>query len=333
MRAPEFPVTHEPTDVEQGPIRAHGPSVISKKEAASTTVIIPTTATAGRRASLLNAIHSAGEQSGASTKILVVVNGQRFDPVLFAALRSRQDIKVAALAVADLPGALFAGRQLVDTDFFCFLDDDDEILPNGLAVRLQALTERPEVAFVATNGYYRSNGTEQVNIRNTDMVSAEPLLAMTDTCWLASCGGLYRTSMVDVRAFADLPHFLEWTYLGLKLASTRRMFFLDEPTFRVHDSEDSLSSSVEYRVGSVTALEAALELPLPRQVTHRLRVRLSAAHHVLAGDYLSGNKLRLAWAHHLASLAQPGGVKYLLFSRRLIPFWPRSSSSSPANGP
>ena len=191
-----------------------------------------------RRASLLNAIHSAGEQSGVATKILVVVNGQRFDATLFNELRSRKDIKVTALPVADLPGALFAGRQLVDTEFFCFLDDDDEILPNGLAARLRALTERPEVAFVATNGYYRSNGIEQVNIRNTDMVSADPVLAMTDKCWLASCGGLYRTSMVDVRAFAGLPRFLEWTYLGLKLASTRRMFFLDEPTFRIYDSEE-----------------------------------------------------------------------------------------------
>jgi len=313
-------------------MNAHGPGLISK-EAASTTVIIPTTASAGRRTSLLNAIHSAGEQSGVSTKILVVVNGPQFDPVLFAMLRSRQDIKVVALTVADLPGALFAGRQLVDTEFFCFLDDDDEILPNGLAARLRALTERPEVAFVATNGYYRSNDIEQANINNTDMVSANPLLAMTDKCWLASCGGLYRTRRVDVRAFAGLPRFLEWTYLGLRLASTRKMFFLDEPTFRIYDSAGSLSSSVEYRVGSVAALEAALKLPLPRQVTHRLRIRLSAAHHVLAGDYLRGNKLRLAWAHHLASLAQPGGVKYLLFSRRLIPFWPWSSSSAPANGP
>ena len=332
MHAPESAVTHEPTDDERGPITHHGPCLMAK-DAASITVIIPTMATASRRASLLNAIHSAGEQSGARTKILVVANGHRFDPVLFAVLRSRQDIQVATLAVADLPGALFAGRQLVDTEFFCFLDDDDEILPNGLAIRLRALTERPEVAFVATNGYYRSNGEDQIGMSNADVVSADPLLAMTDRCWLASCGGLYRTSLIDVRSFAGVPPFLEWTYLGLKLASTRRMFFLDELTFRVHDSEDSLSDGVDYRAGSIAALQAALDLSLPRQVTHRLRIRLSAAHHVLAGDYLSGNKLRLAWAHHLASLAQPGGVKYLLFSRRLIPFWPRSSSSSPANGP
>jgi Glycosyl transferase family 2 len=308
------------------PKRSDSNPGLMAKEAASITVIIPTTLTANRRASLLNAIHSAGEQSGAATKTLVVVNGQRFDPTLLDLLRLRQDINVVLLQVADLPGALFVGRQLVETEFFCFLDDDDEILPNGLAARLRALTERPEVAFVVTNGYYRSKGEDQVRMSDADMVSADPLLAMTDKCWLASCGGLYRTSLVDVRSFADVPRFLEWTYLGLKLASTRKMLFLDEPTFRIHDSEDSLSKSVDYRAGSVAALKAALQLPLPQPVTHRLRMRLSAAHHLLAGDYLSVNELRLAWAHHLASLAQPGGAKYLLFSRRLIPFWPRSSS-------
>ena len=330
MRAdPEFAATSCPADAEREtilPKRSDSKPGLMTKGTAFITVIIPTTATGNRQASLLNAIHSAGAQSGASTKILVVVNGQRFDPVLFAVLRSRQDIKVAVLPVGDLPGALFAGRQLVDTEFFCFLDDDDEILPNGLATRLRALTECPDVAFVATNGYYRSKGEDQVRMSDADMVSADPLLAMTDKCWLASCGGLYRTSLVDVRAFADVPRFLEWTYLGLKLGSTRRMLFLDEPTFRINDSEDSLSKSVDYRAGSVTALKAALDLSLPRRITRRLRTRLSAAHHVLAGDYLCVNKLRLAWAHHLASLAQPGGVKYLLFSRRLIPFWPRSSS-------
>ena len=116
-------------------------------------------------------------------------------------------------------------------------------------MRLRALTERPDVAFVATNGYYRSNGKDQVNMSNADMVSADPLLAMTDKCWLASCGGLYRTSLVEVQSFADVPRFLEWTYLGLKLASTRKMFFLDEPTFRIHDSEDSLSRALSIGLG------------------------------------------------------------------------------------
>lgn len=300
------------------------PDAIAGPSRSGITVIIPTTATAQRRASLLNAIRSAGEQSGAATAILVIVNGQQFDPPLLDLLLAREELRVEALPVADLPSALLAGRQLVDTDFFCFLDDDDEILPNGLALRLRALNERPDVAFVATNGYYRSDGKDEVVIGNINMVAADPVLAMTDNCWLASCGGLYRTSLVDAESFSGLPRFLEWTYLGLKLASTRKMFFLDRATFRVHDSRDSLSKSGDYTAGSIAAVKAAIELSLPARVTHRLRMRLAEAHHDIAGDYLNSNELRSAWAHHLASLAQPGGLKYLSFSRRLIPFWPRS---------
>jgi hypothetical protein len=291
---------------------------------ASITVIVPTAAAASRRTSLLNAIHSAGEQSGAVTEILVVVNGQHFDKELFRLLCSRDDIKVIALQPADSPGARFAGRQLVQTEFFCFLDDDDELLPNGLAMRLRALNERPEVDFVASNGYYRFEGIDQLGIGNVKDVAADPLFAMSEQCWLASCGGLYRTESIDSQFFAELPRFLEWTYLGLKLVSTRKVFFLDQPTFRVHDSPESLSKSVEYRAGCPPALEAALALPLPASVSHRLRIKLSAAHHALAEHYLRVSELRLAWSHHLASLAQPKGVKYLSFSRRLLPFWPRS---------
>ncbi len=300
------------------------PAAVAEPPQSCITVIIPTTATTQRRASLLNAIRSAGDQSGAVTTVLVIVNGQKFDPLLFDLLLSREDIKVEALPVADLPSALLAGRVLVDTEFFCFLDDDDEILPNGLAIRLRALAEHPEVAFVATNGYYRSNGKDELVIGNINRVATDPVLAMTDNCWLTSCGGLYRTSLVDAESFASVPRFLEWTYLGLKLASTRRVIFLDRATFRVHDSQDSLSKSADYTAGSIVAVKAALELSLPPKVARRLRMRLAEAHHDIAGDYLNSNELRSAWAHHLASLAQPGGLKYLSFSRRLVPFWPRS---------
>ena len=299
-------------------------STVTTAEQACTTVIIPTTAAAHRRASLLRAIESA-KRGGTRPEILVVVNGDRFESALSDLLRSRQDIRVIALPDADHHGARYAGRELVTTEFFCFLDDDDEILPNGLEPRLRALSSRPDVAFVATNGYYRSNGKDQIAVSNTDAVASDPLLAMTDQCWLASCGGLYRASRVDVTSFARMPRFLEWTYLGLKLASTRKMIFLDQPTFRVHDSEDSLSKSPDYRAGAVATLQAALELELPPRVTRRLRTRLSEAHHNVAEDYLNIDNLRRAWAHHLASLAQPGGTKYLLFSRRLLPFWRRSS--------
>lgn len=102
-------------------------------ELPSTTVIVPTTAVAERHSSLLNAIRSAGEQGGFATRFLVVVYGQRFDRALLDLLRSREDVDVIVLRNADLPGALLAGQRLVKTEYSCILDEDDELLPNGLA--------------------------------------------------------------------------------------------------------------------------------------------------------------------------------------------------------
>jgi SAM-dependent methyltransferase len=164
---------------------------------ASTTVIVPTTAVAGRRASLLKAIRSAVEQSGVATRILVVVYGQRCDRALLNLLRSLEGINVIALQEADLPDALLTGRQLVETEYFCFLDDDDEILPHSLALRVRELSERPEVACVATNDSYRHDGKDQLGVVNPHWVATDSLHTATPECWLATRGGLYRTNMVD----------------------------------------------------------------------------------------------------------------------------------------
>lgn len=188
-----------------------GATTAAPPRVASTTVIVPTMAIAERRASLLTAIRSAGEQCGVSTRILVVVYGARFDRALLDLLRSREDINVVVLRDADRPGALLAGRQLVETEYLCFLDEDDEILPNGLASRVGALNERPEVAFVATDGYCRHDGKNQVGRVNPHRVPTGPAQSMTHECWLASCGGLYRTkaasdesSIPECERMADL---------------------------------------------------------------------------------------------------------------------------------
>src|SRR5262245_55327336 len=92
------------------------------------TVIIPTTCEKQREAQLLAAIESIKAQSGIAAKILLVVNGSRFDAPLLAQLRERDDVCVEYREVGSLPLALEYGCTRVDTEFFCFLDDDDELL-------------------------------------------------------------------------------------------------------------------------------------------------------------------------------------------------------------
>jgi len=116
----------------------------------------------------------------------------------------------------------------------------------------------------------------------------------------------------------------EWTVLGFKLAATRKVVYVNRPTFRVYDSPGSLSKSREFRTAAPRVLEAILSSPdLPADVKEALRKKIGRAHHGLSSMYLAEGDRRSAVKHHLASLASPGGLAFVLYTRKLIPFWPQ----------
>ncbi len=99
------------------------------------TMVIPTTCYANRRESLLRAVATARAASNQLIVVLAVVNGSRVDADTLTAL-SEQPVQVDRQQEGSLPIALARGRSLVQTPFFGFLDDDDELLPGALDRRL-----------------------------------------------------------------------------------------------------------------------------------------------------------------------------------------------------
>ena len=147
------------------------------------------------------------------------------------------------MAEGSLPAALRHGRSLVDTPFFGFLDDDDEYLPDAIAIRLAAFASDAAIDAVATNGFTNIGGVDRVRHEHPDAAATDPLRALLRENWLASCGGLFRTDRVTVDFFDGVTRHYEWTVLGFKLAASRRVLYVDKPTFRVYDSPGSLSKS------------------------------------------------------------------------------------------
>ena len=140
-------------------------------------VIIPTTCEARRQDTLQRAIASVRDQEGICAEILVVVNGDRFDPGLLDTIKSLPYAKTVYLEVGSLPGALRHGRELVEAPFFAFLDDDDEYLPDALAQRVQVMRDEPSVDFVASNGYIHRDGQDRLYIDTPEVIHADPLRA------------------------------------------------------------------------------------------------------------------------------------------------------------
>jgi hypothetical protein len=280
-------------------------------------VIIPTTCELTRWQSLLRAIDSARQQDGVQVKIVVVVNGNRFDPKCHEALKAMPGLEVLYRSEGSAPLAQEAGRLAVATPFFSFLDDDDEYLPHTLRLRMQPLLNDPGIDFTVANGYRCVKGEDRIVVKAPAPIGEHPLLALGKQNWMVSCAGLFRSATVTPDFFCNPAPYVEWTYLAYRLGVVRRMHFVDVAAYRIHESALSLSNSDAYRNAEPEVLQRILALSLAPEIAHTVRKKLGCAHHDCARRHLERGRMGLAWSHHLKSLAYPGGASWLLYSCKL----------------
>ncbi|WP_137172559.1 glycosyltransferase family 2 protein [Massilia sp. HP4] len=290
------------------------------------TIVIPTTCERERWTTLRRAIACVLAQTGVDADVLAVVNGQRYDADCLAALRTMTGVTVHYRSEGSAPLAQLAGRELLDSPYFGFLDDDDEYLPGALAARVAPMLDDPALDFVVTNGYRAGPDGDSLTIGNVAEIRRDPLLALCTQNWMGSCSGLFRSASVGPAYFADPAQYMEWTYLAFRLTARLSMRFLDLPTYRVHDTPRSLSKSSAYLRSELDILQRVLVLSLPEHAVQPLRVKLGRALHTASEHSRAAGDLRLAWKYHRASLALPGGWRYLLYSRRLVGAWMRKPS-------
>jgi glycosyltransferase involved in cell wall biosynthesis len=284
------------------------------------TVIVPTRGLRARAAFLRHAVESVLSQDGVRCLPLVVINGADCDPAVGRALRADRRVRVLVRGPADLPAALRAGREAVDTPWFASLDDDDRLLPGAMALRLAALERAPSLDVVVTNGYRRERGRCALNLPpgSAPDVNADPLRALLRRNWLLPGSWLRRSDAVGTGPFLGMPRFLECTWLAVRFASDHRLRWIDAPTvvYRV-GSPAAESLSAAYLTGQVDALRRLIELPLPPDVRRALRARVARAYHDAALETLRAGAFAEAWRLHGRSVAEPGGWRFLPFTRHL----------------
>ncbi len=283
------------------------------------TIITATLGRSERAATLHRAVDSVLETNAAPLTILIVVNGDVFDPELVAALERRPDIRVLRIAQRSFANAILAGRREVRTPYFGFLDDDDEYLPGAIDRRLATLEADATADVIVTNGFRRSVGKESRAFNRLHAVEADPLGTLFCENWLASCGALFRTSSVPLSLFEDYHEHVEWTWFAFKLVNAGlKIRVNNEPSFVINESRDSASKSLECLASVVTLYQRVLASPQRPEIRALLRRRLSMAHHSLSSHELEYGSRIKAWRHHLRSLAESGGWRHARFSLRLI---------------
>jgi glycosyltransferase involved in cell wall biosynthesis len=287
------------------------------------TIIICTLAITERGRSLARAIASVRTHNAVVPSVLVVVNGDRYDPTLLATLKARGDIDVLQIPEKSLGAAIAAGRRAVRTPFFGFLDDDDEYLPGAIDVRLALLESNPHAGVAVTNGLRSINGVDEVIMQHINLVTADPLTAVFHEQWLASCSALYRAAVVPAEMFENIARYLEWTWLAFVMASAHtQVVTADVPTFRIFDTENSESKSDAYLIAHIAIFERMLGLTNNQAVRANLKERIRGDWHYRCVVALGRGARLEAWRCHWRSLTCSGGWRYLLFTRYLIPGWP-----------
>ncbi|MBV8069643.1 MAG: glycosyltransferase, partial [Acidobacteriaceae bacterium] len=142
-----------------------------------------------------------------------------------------------------LPAAILFGRQLCKTEYFCFLDDDDVLLPAALATRLKAIQD--EQADVVVTSGIGTDGTR--TLLDPVAVRADPLGEFLKRNWLTSCAGLYRASTVTDVFFKDLLNYLEWSCVAIRLLeSGKKLIFHEAITYQLFDTANSASKQLTF---------------------------------------------------------------------------------------
>lgn len=286
---------------------------------ASVTTVVATTASVQRAHTIKRAIGSIRASSVLPVQVVVVVNGKTYDRGICDWLEKQPDLRLEFLHQPSLTAALSRGRQLVDSEFFSFLDDDDEYLPNSLDHRQKLLQDDPAVDVVASNGYRHVDGVDSVAFRRLGANTNEPLSGLLRGVWLCSCNGTFRTESISQRYFDDMHERAEWTWLAFNLALDKRSIAaLDMPTFRIHDTLGSLSKSREYREAYLSLFERMVDKNPPAHVAHLIKRQVSAAWHDRSVHALSQGDRFDALRAHARSVFMPGGIRYLSYSWRLI---------------
>lgn len=284
-------------------------------------VIIPTTCELKKFECLSRAVNSVLSQRGVDLEVVVVCNGPRVAREISGSLKVSERLRWIYLDEGNVSKARYAGLVQSRGEFFCFLDDDDELLEGSLECRVEIFEAHPDVDVVVTNGMFVFSDSERLVVPHKDRESIhqDGLMALTVSNWIGSAAPMFRGDAIWKEVFnIDLKYF-EWTYIFFDIYSRHRnILFQDIQTYLKNESNDaSVSHSVSYLLAESDVLSQILGLPLPDYVKHELNRKLCRSLNVKSGILMDKQQLSSAWAVHFECLMK-GGYQYLSYTRHLL---------------
>jgi glycosyltransferase involved in cell wall biosynthesis len=284
-------------------------------------VVIATTAEKKRAESIDRAINSVIAQQGCNFNLIVVINGEIFDDDVRKSIEDNKLVQCHYLLEGSFPKALAYARSVIKTDYFCFLDDDDELLPSSLFARFSALECNPNMDVAVGNGLKKHSDFAWQTHPNILSYQGNSLAALLkeNGNWLASCAGMFRTETIPQQYFDDYAVYAEWSYIAFKLAIFNKVIFINCLCYCINVQSESLSHNEAYLLGQYDMTRKVLILPLPMWAKKLLLIKVCDTEHTISERFLKNKQSARAWLFHLRSLSNTKTFfKYILFTRYLI---------------
>lgn len=287
-------------------------------------VIVPTLAELSRSLAIRRCIDSIRRSSCKSLRIIAVINGKRYDSSVVRWLQEQNDVLLIQVPAPSAPAAVLEGRKHVTTPFFSTLDDDDEYLPGATDIKLAAILKNCDIDVVVTNIYrVLDNNKEKLHYTQHHHLAILDLKSIFSECWLHNGNALYRSASIGIEFFQNYHNYVEWTWLAFQLLiAGKKALFLNLPTSRYYASANSLSQSKAYQNAHFPLYERMLASAIPPEIVQLIHRRIGSAYHDESVRALQASDRKTALQFHLKSLLQSGGMRYLLYTRRLFPGWP-----------
>ena len=262
--------------------------------------------------------------------IVVVANGPQVSASVLDWLAERPDTRVIQLRTGSHPLARRVGAEIADSEFLAFLDDDDELMPDTLAPKIEYFRQHPEVDVLVTDGLRISESSNERIFPPPEARSADFIETLMSSGWGA--GPLtFRAQEINLAVFDTELRHIEWTLTTLTLARHHEFGFIDEPMYRYYeDTPNSLSKSAEHRLAAPEVWRRLSEVYAGTGYATAVRRRYGAVAHNASWTHCQRGNVRNAWRFHYESLRSPGGSAYLTFSAKLLlaSFWQLISSGS-----
>nr|WP_324292092.1 glycosyltransferase family A protein [uncultured Desulfuromonas sp.] len=285
----------------------------------SVSVIIPTMANNERIPALKRAICSVRKSSQHPVKIIVVVNGDKYDPLCLEWLERQRDVLLKVVDRPSAPFARYVGRCLVDTPFFATLDDDDQYLESALDQRIAAMDDVSHPDLVVTNGFFKRGENLRKLYYRFIVAKRDPVAGILVENWLNANNALYRAETVGEDYFLDYHPYIEFTWLGYKLALDKKVIrFLDEETFIVNCTDGSLSKSQQYYDSHLALFEKMASISPNKKVTNLIMGKIGDFYHDRSGYALRERRFKDSLVDHFYSIFKYRQLKYILYTRKII---------------